>query len=336
MRRAVLVTVCGLGLVLPAGSLAAGGPVPSVQGGAGVSVTGSPFNYVALGAGSGTVIERVRRKGGVVDAFTWIPRSFGVASAAYDGSNTGLSADGRTLVLSGIPSQYPPRRTRLLVLDARQLRVENQIALPGFFTVDAISPTGRWLYLIHYRSRITTTDYEVRAYDLSKGQLLAKPIVDPREPDEKMLGIPTTRTMSADGRWAYTLYMRPGASPFIHALDTLTRSAYCVDLPRLPEQDLFAARLVLSPPATLRIENGNKPLALMNTRTLTVRRVGRSPVSSKPHPPRRHDGGPPWMLAIVPLIALIGLVVLTFRRRGRHRLPDRRDVPTADLGPAST
>ena len=33
------------------------------------------------------------------------------------------------------------------------------------------------------------------------------------------------------GAWAYTLYSRTGKRPFVHALDTAHRRAFCVDLP---------------------------------------------------------------------------------------------------------
>jgi hypothetical protein len=317
MRRAVLATICGLGLMAPAGSVAAGGPVPSVQGGVGVSATGSPFNFVALGAGNSTVVERVRRDGGMVDAYSLIRGSFGVPSVAYDGSNTGLAADGRTLVLAGIPTEYFPRRTQLLVLDTKWLRTDARITLPGYFVVDAISPTGRWLYLIHYRSPSNATAYEVRAYDLATRQLLAKPVVDPRNPGEKMQGVSVTRTMSSDGRWAYTLYQRVSGAPFIHALDTATRSAFCVDLPALAGADLSGVQLALAPATTLRIERNKTLLAVMNTRTLAVRRphAAQSQAESRRAAPGRHDGGPSWTLGIAPLAALIGLVLLAQRRR---------------------
>lgn len=211
--------------------------------------------------------------------------AFGVPGAAYDGSTTGLSADEHTLVLAAIANVYPPRQARLVVLDTARLRPRLQIELRGFSTVDAISPTGRWLYLIHYRSS-NANDYEVRAYDLTRQHLLANPVVDPREPDEKMQGTPLTRTMSTDGRWAYTLYVRGSGTLFIHALDTSTRRAFCVDVPSFGGADLSTVRLALAPGATLRIEVAGIPLAQMNRRTFTVGRtaVGRAALAPPPHP----------------------------------------------------
>ena len=56
------------------------------------------------------------------------------------------------------------------------------------------------------------------ALDLRTGRLRGEPIMDPREPDEQMGGVPLTRTMSPDMRWVYTLYS--GEHNFVHALDT--------------------------------------------------------------------------------------------------------------------
>ena len=57
-----------------------------------------------------------------------------------------------------------------------------------------------------------------------------------------MEGLPLTRAISPDGRWAYTLYdgaqtHRNGVEhePFIHALDTVGQRAVCIDLPQLAD-----------------------------------------------------------------------------------------------------
>ncbi|MDQ6606461.1 MAG: hypothetical protein M3Z06_07945 [Actinomycetota bacterium] len=310
MRRVLLIVCCGLPFVAPELSLAAGGPVPPFQG-RGISAPGSSVSYVAVGAGGDTVVRRARRGGGKIGGSTRLPGRFGVAGAANDGSTTGLSADGRTLVLAGIISTYPPKRTRLVVLDTGRLIADARIGLTGYYTVDAISPRGRWLYLIHYMSpNRNPTRYEVRAYDVVGRHLMRQPVIDPRDRGEAMLGLAVTRTMSADGRWAYTLYDRPGSTPFIHALDTERRQAVCVDLPAIAESDVFNARLALADGGgTLRVERSGVPVASVNTRTYTVDSPGAGRLQSVPRraSSARH-GGAPWLPLAAALIAALGAV----------------------------
>ncbi|MEN3283728.1 MAG: hypothetical protein V7607_4868 [Solirubrobacteraceae bacterium] len=296
---------------------AAGGPAAPVQGGAGVSAPGGDVNYVTVASGRSTLVERVRRDGGVVERFRTLPGVYGVPGVGYDGSATGLSADGSTLVLAGRNGAAP---TRLIVLDARSLRPRANVVLPGYSTVDAISPDGRWLYLIRYRSVTDVNHYQVRAYDLVRHRLLRAPVVDPREPDEKMQGTAVTRTMSPDGRWAYTLYIRPGDAPFIHALDTARRTAACIDLDGISDEDVGSAHLTLGG-GTLRVDSAAGPLALVDTRTFAVRRP--SAVAPARRAPARRvassgddGGGLPWALAFLALVPLAGLAVVA--RRWRH------------------
>jgi hypothetical protein len=268
MRRLIAVTICVL--ALPASANAAGGPVPAFQGGFGVTAPGWNHTYHALRAGHDSLVVRLIRRTGEVRETRLLHGRWGVAGVGYDGTTTGLSADGRTLVLAEVTTRFPIRRTRLLRLATSRLQVRDRITLPGWWSVDAISPDGRWLYLLHYtRPARDVTDYEVRAYDLRAHRLVTAPVVDKREPDEQMGGIPVTRALSPDGRWAYTLYDNPD-EPFIHALDTARREAACIDLPQLTGTDLAAVRLGLAG-GTLRITREGAPLALVDRRTFAVR-----------------------------------------------------------------
>jgi MYXO-CTERM domain-containing protein len=122
--------------------------------------------------------------------------------------------------------------------------------------------------------------------------------------------------VSADGRWAYTLYANPEGEPFIHALDTERRTAACIDLDDLTTEDASDARLVLAG-RTLRVEGAAAPLALVDTRTFAV-----SDPAAKAPPVRRvassgddDGGGVPWFVAFVALLPLAGLTVVVRRRR---------------------
>src|SRR3954466_14763460 len=104
MRTALLVTAAAP--AIPATASAAGGGLFPTYGGVGASAPGSPFTYVAVQAKGGSVIQAVHRDGGAVDRGGGLPAGYGTAMVAYDGSMTGLSADGRTLVLVGIDNNY--------------------------------------------------------------------------------------------------------------------------------------------------------------------------------------------------------------------------------------
>ncbi len=324
MRRLIVIAVLTAALAAPAQSEADGGfGVASVLGGAGVSAAGSPYNWIAVPAGSGTVLEVVRRNGGTVQDSTFVPGNFAVAAATVNGAGTGLSADGRTLVLTALPRVYPPPRTTLMVLDARSLRAQQTIELRGSYSVDSISPTGRWLYLTRYRLTSAAAggvSYQLLAYDLSRGRLLSAPIVDPRHPGEKMQGTPWARTMSADGVWAYTLYQSFSGAPFVHALDTAARRAYCIDLPMLGSSaNLAGARLVLTGPATLEVQDQGATVTLVNTRTLAVRNppIARPAPAHRPGPHGTGDSAATWALLTASAAALlaVGLAAALRRRR---------------------
>jgi hypothetical protein len=324
MRRALMMTLFGFAL-LPATSAAAdGGPVPPVQGGAGTTAPGNDASFIAVGAGNGhTTVQRVIRGSGVVDRYRTIRGNFGVPGVAYDGSTTGLSADGRTLVLAGITRTYPPRDTPLVVLDAVRFRELGRVTLSGSSIVDAISPDGHWLYLTHYKS-LNNLNYEVLAYDLQRRRLIDKPIVDRREPDEKMQGQPVTRLMSGDGRWAYTLYAKPEGESFIHALDTQNRAAACVDLPLNTSADqLFELRLRFGPGGALQVTHNGDPLVNVNTRTFAVSKAAAQHPAPAPKP--ASDGGGsefPWALMALPATLVVaGLGVLARRRRRFRSAP---------------
>jgi hypothetical protein len=201
-----------------------------------------------------------------------------IPAVAADGSPSGLSADQRTLVLIRPRTRLGQKRTRLLLLDPeRRFALKRQIILRGDFSFDAISPDGSKLYVIQYnaltRQNFDPTDYSVRVVDAATGKLDGGPIVDPREPGEKMGGLPVTRTMSRDNRWAYTLYS--GAEhPFVHALDTVGRTARCVDLDALSgRQDLFELRFRLGHGGRdLQIVKNGKAELVVDTRSFVVSR----------------------------------------------------------------
>ena len=308
--KAFLAALLATGL-LATDAAADGLPVVNVEVGAeGVTNPSLRHRIVTLPAGKDTIVARIDRGSGRVRRFRTIRGRYTIPAVAYDGSASGLSADGRSLALIVPRPGFPRKRTTFALLDAGTLKPRTTLSLVGDFSFDAMSPNGRWLYLIHYTSPDDPLRYQVRALDTSSGKLDPKPIVDPREPDEAMNGHPLTRATSPDGRWAYTLY--EGAKhPFVHALDTSGRSARCIDLDWLHgRKDLWQLRFALNRGGReLSVRSGARSVAVVDTQ------------SFRASPSRADSGGRDWpglSLVGVGLAALLGaalLYLVLMRRR---------------------
>jgi len=299
---------------------AAGGPPAGVAAGpAGVAAGAGGSRYVTLPAGSRTLLARIRRDGGQVERSRVLRRALVVPAVAYDGTATGLSADGGTLVLA-VPRTGAPRRgSGFVVFDARRLRGRFSLRLHGDFSLDAVSPDGRRLFLIEQTSRRDLTRYAVRAYDVGARRLDPRPVVDPAEADEPMRGTPVARASSADGRWAYTLYDGNGTHPFIHALDTAAARAKCIDLDQLAgREDLMVLGLAVGRDGSIAVNERDtrRPLLTVDPRSFAVRAPAAARRSAPRPAPARDDDGVPWLrvLGAACLLVLLGAGVLAVRR----------------------
>jgi len=259
-KRVLLVALLALWTGAAASGAAAKGLAGSVQG---ATVPELPYRYVSIAPNSPyqasaarrppgfTVVGRIEKRGGRLGRWWYLPGRYSIPTAAFDDTAGGLSADGGTLVLSRFSYRYPPRSTGLAIVHTerhpgrvrgtRRIRQTiDELRLPGSYSFDAISPDGSTVYLIEHLSKVYEGAYQVRALRVGSGKLVPEPIVDPAEPMERMEGIPISRVYSPDGRWAYTLYTSHqkgryelAHEPFIHALDTVSGRAVCVDLPQL-------------------------------------------------------------------------------------------------------
>jgi len=327
MTRYAVLSLALLAVLAPP-ALGAGGPVAGSDAGpAGVTVRGHPSRYVALPGREGTLVARIDRRGGTISRYRALPGALVVPAVAYDGSATGLSADGRTLVLAS-PRFSPTRRTSTFtILDTRRLRRHGTIRLRGDFTLDALSPDGSMLYLIEATSRSDITRYAVRAYDVAARRLLPDPVVDPAEADEPMRGLPVARASSPDGRWAYTLYDDSGGEhPFIHALDTETATAKCVDLDQLAGRDDYPAfSLKVGPSGTIEVRHieHEQPMLLVDPAGFQVREPAQAAPPAEPAPAPEDDAGSGWLIiaAGLGLLALVIIAAARFGRRGPETAP---------------
>jgi hypothetical protein len=311
----------------------------------GVVAPGVEHRYVAMSPGSPgelTVVAQVEREDGRLARWWHLRGSYFVPAVAYDGTAGGLSADGRTLVLSRSTRRFPPRTSRFAVLDPERiqrrrewLRVGHRspapavthFALRGDFSFDAISPDGSTVYLIQRFAKNNgpayITDYAVRAYDLADRRLLPEPIVDPGEPSEEMQGLPLSRAGSPDGRWAYTLYDGNGGEPFVHALDTVGRRAVCIDLPqlaRVPDRHLYLLHLEVRDGGGELIVLKHQPGPAAALELLTVDTDGFG--VSRPHVEEAGLGSAvPWVPIAIGAALLFGGLARAARHRRRGEVP---------------
>ena len=312
MRRA---GIAGLVIAVSAAfvpSAAADGlPVLGVDvGSSGVAAPEGVSRYVTIPSTGGTLVERIRLDGGQVLAASLFRGTFTIPAVAYDASAGGLSGDRHTLVLIEPRTSFPRATTRLLVLRTPSLRYRTTVTLRGDFSFDAISPGGTRLYLIQYLSATDPTRYAVRSYDLAVMRLDPKPVVDPRDPAEKMRGQPLSRATSADGRWAYTLYDGGGGTPFVHALDTARGAARCIDLDGLDRARLW--RL------TLRMTGAGRSVSVVDA-TRTELRIDTATLSVES---ARSRAWRPIVALASAAVALIALAMLLARRRPGRLVPD--------------
>jgi len=267
-RTLVLLTILGAWAALAHAS--GGGPAPGLDFGNGIVAPGGKLRYSALSDGRTTVLESVVIGTGRVKGVTYFKGSFGIPLVTFGGETGGLSRDGANLVLATWPGFAT---TSFLLVDAHTFQIRGRVRLHGSYSFDAISPDGSLMYLIQYLGKDPNAIYQpyaVRAFNWNTLTLYPGSIVDRREPDEKMTGRPLARTGSASG-WAYTLYSRTRKAPFVHALDTVHRRAFCVDLPWQHSGKWIASVRLRVRGGMLELRRGGRAIARMDTKTLKVR-----------------------------------------------------------------
>jgi hypothetical protein len=340
--------VAALALATPAApAAAAGSPLPAENSPNGVVSPNGASRYLSVTLAGRTEILQQRASTGAITSRLDLRGRFGIPLVAYDTTAGGISHDGRTLVLMRPRSGFPRRETTFALLSTNNfLRLRRTIRLAGDFSYDALSADGRSLFLINYISPNDPSKYRVRVFDLAHNRLVAKPVVDPRESPDEMNGLPVTRVVSPDGRWAYTLYDRPGKHPFIHALDTRDRTARCIDLegPAFPVGGAYTLTLAIAARGA-RIDISRKGAPLASVDTATFRVSGAAATRAAAARASDHNAAGPglgWTLLGVALLvgglAAPGLV----RRRRRHasapvgspdaKAPRRRARGLADPG----
>ena len=199
MRRTLALTVVRVGAWAAVAAAADGGPAPGLDYGNGIVAPGGKIRYLALSNGRKTLLEAIVIGSGKLHGARSLKGALGIPLVTYGGDTGGLSRDGRRLVLSTWPGQPV---TRFVVIDPRSFRTKGHVRLRGRFAFDALSPDGSLMYLIQFLGspNAASQPYAVRAFSWKTQTLLPGSIVDRREPDEKMTGLPVKRAGTASAR----------------------------------------------------------------------------------------------------------------------------------------
>jgi hypothetical protein len=234
------------------------------------------------------------------------------ASPAAGSSNElgsrAVSQDGSTAVELG-------PRGRLQVIDNATGQVRRTLALRGDYSLDAISPDGRTVYVIRYLSA-DRAHYAVQWLSTVRAQAVPHTVVEKGEPGEEMTGTAVSRDSSNE--WVYTLYDGGGHTPFIHALNTAERFTVCIDLDALEGRSDLASLDVRADPNRVEVTTAEGgPLVYVNPGSFVVTEA--PPARPAPTAPRTAkasgDGVPAALIAA--LAAVVCVVLVAARRRMR-------------------
>ncbi len=184
-------------------------------------------------------------------------------------SNDGRSLTGTRVVLQDTANATSSEVSRFAVVDTSLATPARMVELPGDFSYDAVSPTVETLYLVSHFSVERPDQYVVRSYDVAAGRLDDGIIADKAAPREgPMSGQPVARATTAGGEWVYTAYR--GEHAFVHALDTVRKTAVCIDLPHTASK-VSDWRLTLDETALMATSPGTGMAAEIDTTRFTAK-----------------------------------------------------------------
>jgi hypothetical protein len=159
-----------------------------------------------------------------------LPGRYEHARLAPGFPNDGRSLTGSRIVLQDTANDNSDRVSRFAVVDTSLAQPARMVELPGDFGYDAVSPAADTLYLVSHFSVERPDQYVVRSYDVAAGTLDEAIVADKAALREgPMSGQPVARATTTGGEWVYTAYR--GDDAFVHALDTVRKTAVCIDLP---------------------------------------------------------------------------------------------------------
>jgi hypothetical protein len=234
------------------------------------------------------------------------------AASSNELGSRAVSQDGSTAIELG-------PRGRLDVIDNATGQVRRTLALRGDYSLDAISPDGRTVYVIRYLSA-DREHYAVQWLSTARADAVPHTVVEKGEPGEEMAGTAVSRDSSNE--WVYTLYDGGGHTPFVHALNTAERFTVCIDLDALEGRSDLASLGVRADPNRVEVTTARgRPLVYINPGSFVVTEAPPTHAAHvAPTAPRTanapgDDGLPAALIAA--LAAVVAVVLVAARRRMR-------------------
>ena len=259
MRLVIRSAIVAIALVAAQQAAAVGPWLWTVDGGPGIAGPNG-VRYVTRLAGPATKVLAIRD--GETLRSVSVPGHWGLQAATLAGGLTGLSGDGRLLVLApptrGEPVDVSDVRPRL---HARAHAAWNDPAARRLHRRRA--QPGREHALSDPAPRPGTTSAATRCAPTTcgPGSCSSRVVADKRQAGWTMHGYPVARAATATEA-ASTRSTAPSNNyPFIHALDTVGKTAVCVGLPLswTDQNTLNGARLKLSDDGRRLTVSGPRP-----------------------------------------------------------------------------
>lgn len=288
--------------------------------------------YAAARAGAGTTVTAYDLATGQALRSTTFDGDYRLPAAYPGWLDSGLSYDGRTLVLQEMPSPDQAQAysnsgkwvSRFAVLDTALTAPPRIVELQGNYHYDTMAPDGRVLYLIEAQSADNPALYGVRAYDLAAGALRPGFVVDKSNADAIMEGFALTQVSGPGGSWVFSSIAtrRPGRSSTRSAPPTASPSA-STSRPRARRTRRPRSPGRWPPGRTTPSSTRSTPRWGWSPRSTRPARASSAPPPSRPRPPRRAVArSPAWATG--------------WPRRRRRRKPSRAWPPSPPTAGRST
>ena len=255
--------------------------------------------YTAVPLSGKTIVRAIDPTSGRALRQTTLDGEYSLPATTLDGTLSGLSPNGKWLALAELPVLPDPlsygleqrRQSGFVVLDTMFAQPARPLLLDGNFSFDALSNSGRALYLIEHLPPERPDQYRVRRYDLQADVLDERIIADKRAAPQLMEGTRHSSLASRDGSWLYSVYLNPRYGPFIHALNLNDGFAFCIFLPPEGKED-WAKQLnwsvVMSKSGALYAVNGALGIvAEVDPSQVNLRRTATLPTSAAADPSPR-------------------------------------------------